>query len=89
MFLLSSLSDMIINSASLWVGGSVGKWLVVAWLAGRWSVDLLKLREKMVAVVTPPVHFDRGLFCCCSFNFCYIDDKEETNLIDRSSHSSL
>ena len=37
MFLLSSLSNMIINSASRWVGddGSVGKWSVLRWSLGR------------------------------------------------------
>ena len=43
----------------------------------------------MFAVVIPSVHFGRGLFCHSNFNFFYIDDKEETNLIARSNHSNF
>ena len=43
----------------------------------------------MFGVVILPVHFRRGLFCCSNFNFFYIDDKIETSLIARSSHSNL
>ena len=43
----------------------------------------------MSGVVILPVHFGRGFFCYSNFNFFYIDDKEETNLIARSSHSIL
>ena len=43
----------------------------------------------MVEVVISPVHFGRGLFCYSNFIFFYIDDKKETNLIARSSHSNL
>ena len=39
--------------------------------------------------VISSLHFGRGLFCYSNFNFFYIDDKEETNLIFRSSHSNL
>ena len=32
------------------------------------------------------VHFGQGLFCYSNFNFSYIDDKKETNLIAKGSH---
>ena len=35
----------------------------------------------MIGIVILRVHFGRSLFCNSSFNFFYIDDKEETNLI--------
>ena len=65
-------------------GESVGKWSVI-WR----SVDLIKSTKNMFGVVISSVHFDRGLFCCSNFNFFYIDDKEETSLIARSSHANL
>ena len=43
----------------------------------------------MFGVVISPVHFGRGLFCYSDFDFFYIDDKEEANLIARSSYSNL
>ena len=43
----------------------------------------------MVGVVILLLHFGRGLFCYSNFTFFSINDKEETNLIARSSHSSL
>ena len=43
----------------------------------------------MLGVLISPVHFDRGLFCYSNFIFFYIDDKEKTNLIARSSHLNL
>ena len=43
MFLLSSLSNMIIDSASLWVGG----WWVGG-SVGKWFADLTKPRKKHV-----------------------------------------
>ena len=39
----------------------------------------------MFGVVISHVHFGRGLFSYSNFNFFYIDDKEETNLISRSN----
>ena len=46
MFILSNLSNMIIDSASVWVAGRwVGKWSV-----GEWSVNLIKLRKKRVVI---------------------------------------
>ena len=66
------------------VVGSVGKWLVVDWSVSQWSVDLIKPRKNMFGVVISPVHFGRSLFYYSNFNFFYIDDKEETNLIARA-----
>ena len=43
----------------------------------------------MFGVVISRVHFARGLFCYSSFIFFCIDDKEELNLVARSSHSNL
>ena len=43
----------------------------------------------MFRVMISPGHFGRGLFCYSNFDFFYIDDKEEINLIPRSSHSNL
>ena len=43
----------------------------------------------MFGIVISLVHFDRGLFYYSNFNFSYIDDKDETDLIVRSSHSNL
>ena len=68
------------------VGESVSKSSVVGCLVSRWSVNLIKPRKNMCAVVNSPAHFGRDLFCYSSFNFFYIDNKEETNLIARSSH---
>ena len=46
MFILSNLSNMIIDSASVWVAGRwVGKCSV-----GEWSVNLIKLRKKRVVI---------------------------------------
>ena len=45
-----------------------------------------KTRKNMCGVMISPAHFGRDLFCYSSFNFFYIDNKEETNLIARSSH---
>ena len=70
------------------------------WVSGKvvgclWVVRLVvrafnKTQEKNVfGLVISPVHFGRGLFCCSYFNFLYINDKEEVNLIDRSSHLNL
>ena len=70
------------------VFGPVGRW-VSGRLVGRWSVDLIKPRKNMLGVVISPVLFGWGLFCYSDFNFLYIYDKEETNLITRSSHSNL
>ena len=88
MFLLSSLSNMAIDSENRWVGG---RWPVVSgrWSVGRWFVGLIKIRKNMFGLVISPVHFGRGLFCCSNFNVFYIDDKNETNLIGRSSPSNL
>ena len=49
--LFSSLLNMIIASVGRWldgqwVGGSVGKWLVVGWWVGGWLMDLIKPNEK-------------------------------------------
>ena len=43
----------------------------------------------MFGVVITPVHFGRSLFCYSKFNFLYIEDKGETNLITKNSHSNL
>ena len=43
----------------------------------------------MFGAVILSVHFDQGLVCYSKFIFFYIDDKEETNLIARSSHLNL
>ena len=43
----------------------------------------------MFGVEILPVRFSRGLFCYSNFGFFYIDDKEETNLIARSSHLNI
>ena len=43
----------------------------------------------MFGIKILPMHFGRGLFCCCNFIFFYIDDKEKTNLTVRSSHSNI
>ena len=43
----------------------------------------------MFGVENLPVHLGWGFFRYHNFNFLYIDDKEETNLITRSSHSNL
>ena len=43
----------------------------------------------MFGVKISPVHFGRGLFYYSNFYFFSIDDKEETNLVARSSHSYL
>ena len=67
----------------------MGKWSVVGWLVGRWSVDLMKPRKNMFGVVISPVQFGRGVFCYSNFSFFYIDDKEKTNLIARSSNLNL
>ena len=42
----------------------------------------------MFGVVISPVQFDRGLFCSSIFIFFYIDNKENINLIARSSDSN-
>ena len=91
-FLLSSLSNMIIDSVSCWV---CGQW-VCGWGVGGRLVDesvvrgFNKTQEKnMFEVLVLPLQFGRGLFCYSSFSFFYIDNKVETNLIARSSHSNL
>ena len=72
------------------VCGLVSKWSVVGRPVGPWSVDLIKNPEKnMFWVVISLVHFGRGLFCYSNFFFFSIDNKEETNLIARSSHSNF
>ena len=43
----------------------------------------------MFGVVISPLHFSRCLFCYSNVNYLYIEDKEETNLIARSSHSNF
>ena len=43
----------------------------------------------MIVVVISSVLFGRGLLCYSKFNFFCIDDKEEPNLIARSSYSNL
>ena len=43
----------------------------------------------MFGAVISLVHFGRGLFYYSYFIVFYIEDKEETNLIARSSHSSF
>ena len=45
--------------------------------------------KNVFGVVISPVHFVRGLVCYSNFIFFYIDDKEETNLIARSSHLNV
>ena len=68
--------------SSVWVAGRwVGKWSV-----GQWSVNLIKLRKKRVVISL--MHFGWGLFYS-NFNFFYSGNKEETNLISRSSHLNL
>ena len=73
------------------------------WFVGRWvrvGARLVggsvvhggtdeKTRKNMFGVEISPVHLGRDLFCYSNFNFLYIDDKEETNLITRSSRSNL
>ena len=49
-------------------------------------MDLIKTRKNMFEVVISPVHFGRGSFCYSYFPFFYIDVKEETNFVARSSH---
>ena len=83
---------MIIDSVSCWV---CGQW-VCGWVVGGRLVDesvvsgFNKTQEKnMFEVLVLPLQFGRGLFCYSSFSFFYIDNKVETNLIARSSHSNL
>ena len=62
------------------------------WLGGRLVVGSgvqVFNKKKMSGVVILPMHFGRGLLCYSNFDFFYIGDKEETNLIHRSSHSNL
>ena len=57
--------------------------------ASRWDGGRWRIWRNMFGVVISPVHFGRGLFCHSNFNFFYIDEKEETIFITRSSHSNL
>ena len=67
MILLSSLSNMITDSASRWVGSRwVGGWLVGRLVARGESKTQGK---NMFGVVISPVHFGRSLFCHSNFNF--------------------
>ena len=43
--------------------------------------------KDMFGVIFSSVHFGRRLLCYSNFDFFYIDEKEETNLIARSSGS--
>ena len=53
MFLLSSISNMIIYSASRWVGGQVGGGRLIGWSV----VHDITQEKKMFVGVILPVHF--------------------------------
>ena len=72
---------MIINSASRWAGGRWVGWLVVR--------GFNKTQKKNLFVGSDFVYALWLRFCYSNFYFYYIDDKEKTNLISRSSHSNL
>ena len=72
------------ETTDYWYSESLGRWSL-----DRWFADLIEPRENMFGVVISPVLCGRGLFCHSNFNLFYTDDKEETKLIARSSHSNL
>ena len=67
----------------------MGKWLEVGCSLGLWPLNLIKPRRNIFGVVVSLVHFGHVLFSYYNFIFFYTDDKEETNLINRSRHSSF
>ena len=57
------------------------------WKCFKFSSFLESIGKNMFGVVISAVKFGRGLVCYS--NLFYIHDKEETNLIDRSTYLSL
>ena len=49
----------------------------------------IKTGKNVFGIVISPLHFGRDLFCYSNLIFFYIEDKEETSLIVRSSDSNL
>ena len=77
MFLLSSLSSMIIDSTSRWVGCQwVDGYVIGGWLVGGSVVrGFNKTQEKnMIGVVTLSVPFGWSLFCYSNFNFFWLPE---------------
>ena len=66
--------------SSLWPGQLVG---------GSVVGGFIKTGKNVFGIVISPLHIGQGLFSNSNFIFFYIEDKEETSLIVRSSHSNL
>ena len=64
----------------------MGKWSVVGWPVGRWSVDLIKSRKNMFGVVISmcPLVEVYYVTLILIFSISTTDNKEETNLRKQS-----